>query len=1145
MQSRCFYLKKLKKDKKGETLMGLKIISGRRSGQLSQGIYQAIGEKLKENEDNLYLLVPEQFTLGAEAGLIKENKLKGLLGVEVLSPKRLGIRVLKESGGLNKMHMDRHGRNILLQKALVEVQEELTIYQPVIRQSGFLKKFASLISELKENELRPEDFREIPLASGLLKQKLVDIGLIYEKYMALMGDNRLDEEDFHNLFCQKIKDVQFLKDASIFIDGFQNFSLLDYRLIENLMTQAKAVIIALPFDSHHRDAEVFKLTANTLERLKLIAMDHQLSFFHESLIAQKPGSLELSFLEKNLFAYPPETLTGPIENIRLFENQTIWDEVENGAAQILQLIREKNTSYGEIVVLAGDLELYANVIKGVFTQYEIPFFLDELRPIGDNHLIEAVITALEAIAGNYPSDAIFAYAKTGFSPISYQASRDLENYSLEFNIRGSLWRKPFTLISQNPALDLQQLNESRETLIQPLEDLRAKIKGSKSCTFMTTALYEFLEATKVSERLEQILENLSAKEDIETLEAYQQIWTILMKVFDQLVETMGEDIIQLDEYIRLLKAGISDYQLGLIPPQGNFITITDLRRSRSQAFSTLFVFGLNEGKIPGVGTEANLITDAERRILDSHQVHLQNNLAFQMEQEQFLIYDVLTRPQERLFIYWALSDLEGNSLQPSHLLSRLLTIFPDISITSSISQTSHRVWEQINRPEISLWKLIQYQKKQILPANEEAAMDQAREETLIWQTVREWIENSSYKSQYQEGLKALNYNGIQGSLLADQAEKLYGRKMTTSISRLEQFVKCPFSHYVKYGLTPGKRLAYTVEAPEIGNLLHEVVDGFFKRVAAENLELTALKDHQKEKIISDLMKERLPKIKKNVFNSRYQYQYLGKKLERVGTRSIDQIINQIKAGKFVPEKTEFQFEKPLKPLVNGQVTIQGKIDRLDIYRRQGKTWIKIIDYKTGNKNLRYEDIYYGLSLQLVVYLDGALTVLNEENLMPGGIFYFHVDDPILRMDINIDPQAFNKKLEKELNKAFKLQGLLCDNEAVIAAMDENRDKSQSDILPVYGSEALLNQQEFQLLLDYVRDLMRQQIKRIYGGEIKAQPYRKDQLTGCSYCDYQGICQFDPEISQEGYLPVTTTMKKQEFFERIEKKQEGDNDKKVD
>ncbi len=1106
--------------------MGLRIISTRRSADLSKRIYGEIGQDLSNKADSLFLLVPEQFTLGAEAQLMAYNKLKGLLGVEVLSPKRLGMRVLKESGGLNKTHIDRHGRNILLQKAMTQVQDQLSLYKSSVQKTGFLEKIGALISELKENDLGPEAFKKVT-DDGILKQKLADIGLIYEKYNALMGDEHIDEEDLQELFCQKIRDCQFLKNAKIFIDGFQNFSFQDYRLIENLMIQAKELVIGLPLDLSDRDAEVFNLTANTFERLKMIAASHQLSFSHQIVKEENSPKSEIQFLERNLYTYPPQTMPGPIKNIRLFQNQTIWDEVENNAQQILKLIREKNYAYKDMVVLAGDLDLYGDVIKGVFSQYQIPFFLDELRPIGDNHLIEALITALEAIASNYRSDEILGYVKTGFSPVSLEDSRDLENYSLEFGIRGSLWKKPFTLDSQNPSLDLEKINANRLALMTPLENLRKKIKGLTSCAVITTALYEFLIETKVPETLDRLIDRLSEAEDYESLEAYQQIWNIMMKVFDQMVETIGSDEILIDEYVRLLKAGIQDYHLGVIPPQGDFINITDLRRSRSQAFSLLFILGLNEGKLPGAGSEPNLITDAERRILESHQVYLQNNLFFQMEQERFLIYDLFSRPQKSLFIHWALSDLEGNSLQPSPLLRRILTIFPDLLIESKLQESKDAVWDQINRPDLSLWKLIQYEKNQG-PKDELA---------IIWAAVKEWIEASPYQSQYHNGLKALSYKGVDASMGASQAQRLYGKNMRTSISRLEQFVQCPFSHYLTYGLKPGKRLVYQLEAPEIGNLLHDLVDGFFKQVEVK--ELSSLKEEKKQVIIADLMKKILPTIKKNIFNSSYHYQYLGKKLQRVGKRSIDAIIDQVEAGKFLPEKTEFQFEKNLEASF-GDVKIHGKIDRLDLYRKDGETWLKIIDYKTGKKTLRYEDIYFGLSLQLVVYLDGALTELNEENLLPGGIFYFYIDDPILRMDSDSDPEVFNQKLQKELTKAFKLNGLFLDDEAIIGAMDEKRDKRKSDILPLYTGQALLSQDQFQLLLAYVRDLVEKQIKEIYGGQIKAQPYKKDQITACTYCQYQGICQFDEEITKEGYWSFKKAMTKEEFFNLI--RGEADDEK---
>lgn len=1110
--------------------MGITMIVGRQSQRLSEEVYRQIGAALDAGKEKLYLVVPEQFTLGAEEALIKANRLSGLLDVEVLSPKRLENRVLQETGGLTKTYMDSHGKNMLLQKTLGDIQEQLTIYRSSVKKPGFLLNIADLIGELKQNEISPENLEETRkrLNQGIMPQKLGDVIKIYRHFQELLGNDRKDEEDLRNFVCGKIPTAEFLKDSEIWIDGFQNFSAQDYRMIGNLLETATEIHIALPWDPNPvaRDLEVFHLTATTMDAIKAIGARAQVSFKVEKISSVHQKKPELAHLEANLFAYPKLKYLEAVHQISLIQCQNTWEEVEMGAHTILELIREEGLSFRDIVVLAGDLDEYGSIIKRIFAQYQIPFFMDDLRAIGDNHLVEAVVTALEAIQSNYRLDDVIGFVKTGFSPISLSECEDLENYALEFGIRGKQWEQEFSKISQNSALELVSLNALRVKLITPLAQLKAALKAGQTCQDYTRTLYEFLVTIKTPEKIEALVEQLLQEQNYEAMEIYHQIWNILMEVFDQIVETMGSDEVTGEEYLRILKSGFQGYQLGIIPPYRDYVSITDLRRSRSSAFEVLIVFGLNEGKIPGAGSELNLFSDLERQILGANQIWLQNNRSFQMDQERFLVYDLLTKPQSRLVLHWALADLEGNSQQPSILVSQILGIFPTIEIISTLTDGVAAFWNSLSTPDATLWHLVNYLRKS---QTESSATQQER---VLWAEVLDWYQNNpAYRKNIDNLMQALNYAGVSQAMTGTEAAALYGKNLRTSITRLETHRQCPFSHYVRYGLKPEGRPIYTIAAPEIGTLLHELIDGFFRAVREQQLDLRTLSKIKRDTLLEEVLESCLPQIKTNVFNSTGQNQYLGKKLERVGKKSIDILVQQLCAGDFEPQATEFCFEQELSlpDAKLGEVKIYGKIDRLDLYQKDGHTWVKVIDYKTGSKKLGYDDIYYGLSLQLLVYLDGAMTVIPAEEILPGGTFYFYVDDPMPRLD-------FGENVQAAINKSFKLNGLLLDDDLVIAAMDHDADAKTSDILPVYRSEFKLKQDEFTDIIDYVRKTVIRQIKNIYQGDIKIRPYKKGADYACQYCDYKGICQFDEAISQGGYEVLKSAMKKEQFFTLI---QEGE------
>ncbi|MGL4607100.1 MAG: PD-(D/E)XK nuclease family protein [Eubacteriaceae bacterium] len=1108
--------------------MGINIITGRQSQVLSSIIYNEIGKTLKKGKDGLFLIVPEQYTLGAEEALIQTQNLKGLLGVEVLSIKRLGNRILHETGGLTKTFMDAHGKSMLLQKTFNEIQKELTVYAASVKKPGFLISMSDLITEFKQNEITPKVLKTSieTLETGMTTQKLEDIYKIYAHFMKAMGENRLDQEDLQQLICKQMFSADFLRRKNFWFDGFQNFSEQDYRLIRGLVTLGESVSFALTLDFQEKEGEIFRVTKDTYYKIKNIGGEAMVDFMVKEIPYENCRSQTLQHLEKNGFGFPRDILEVPVKDIILTQCQNIWEEVEKGAQKIVDLVRDKGFSYHDIVVSTGAMEDYGSVIKRVFRQYNIPFFMDDLRNIGNNHLIEGIMSILETILGYYRFNDIFGFIKTGFGPIHFEESEDLENYALEFGIRGSQWEREFTKVSENEDINLEELNACRERLITPISKLREEMKGKVSCESRTKILYDFLEDIHTLEKINALTEKLFLEEDYENFEIYKQIWNILMAVFDQIVETMGDEEVSLEEYTAILKSGFQGYQLGVIPSQREVVNITDLRRSRSGSIKVLMVFGLNEGIIPGLGSEPNLITDAERRILLEHHLFLQNNREFQMNQENFLVHELFSKPEKLLYLYWSLTDLEGSSQQPSILVNQITGIFPKLKIRSTLHEGLSCTWDKISTPTSTFEHLSHFLKD--MKSKNKGNFDE--NEVMIWRSAEAWYESQSSYKEDLEGLnKALGYKGLEDEILPNEALKLYGRKMETSISRLETYRKCPFSHFVKYGLKPKGRPMYEIKNLEIGNLLHEVMEGFFETVEKREIDLTKASKELTHGIVEELIEVKLPQIKSNVFNSTGQYQYLGKKVERIGKKSVDMMIAHLMSGGFTPKYHELEFKKEicipqeLRGMNLETLRIRGKIDRLDLYEKEGKTWVKIVDYKTGLKKLSYSEIYYGLSLQLIIYLDGAIHEIQGEHVLPGGTFYFHLDDPLPKLELN-------KSVEAEINKAFDLNGLLLDDPEMIEGMAFEGEKA----MPITNiSESKLTLEEFEILIDYVRKTVVQQVSQIYQGDIRIKPYdRKEAGRGCDYCEYHGICQFDEDIRRTGYEIMKKTIKKNEFFNLI-------------
>ena len=1118
--------------------MRIRVIIGR-EGRLhinkSDYIYEEIGARLQRGRSKMYLLVPEQFTLGAERELMAYNRLPGLLGADVLSFKRLEYRILSEVGGIAKTFVDEHGKQMLLQKSIREVQKDLTVYGKSAGRLGFLENICAFISELKQSEITPEalEAAEAEVGEGrILSQKLKDIRKIYSAYAALLSHDRIDDDDRAKLLCAQIPKSDYLERSLIWIDGFHTFSGQDFRIIEALAAKADCVTMTLTLDPDKNapDASAFYVPGETLKRIEKMAID--LGFEAEIVNLEttvRPAVSGLDHLERNLFALRPAPYGQKPDDLAVVQCKNIWNEVEKGAQKIVALVRERGFRYQDIVVLAGDMETYGGSIKRAFSEYGIPFFMDDVKKVTENNFLEAVLAALESNRSHYAYEDIFTFVKTGFAPITPEEAQELENYVIEFGIRGSAWEKPFERPSADEAVSLEALNASRERLMAPFMALRKSLRKARTYADKTKSLVRFLEDIKAPETIDGLSEALRERGDFDSMGLYNQIWNILMEVFDQINSTMGGESTTLEEYISVLSGGFQSYTVGVIPSRQDVVNITDLMRSRHSQMKALLVFGMNEGVIPGNSPSFNLLSERERDQLRKREMELQNNSDFRRAQEDFLLYSLFAAPSDYLYLSYAMADAEGGTIPVSPLIPRIQAVFPKLTIESALEDTLSKEWEAVTTPGGTMGSLIDHLRE--LRYGKGPAMPEATKR--LWQTVGKWYDQTAFR-QIQE---ALDYEGVDDHLSQGQAIRLFEPPIQASVSRLELYRKCPFSHYVEYGLRPVPRQAYEVEPPDIGTVLHQLIDAVYKKAEREQVSVRDLSQEKTDAMVDAILDETLPQVRHQVFNSTGQYQYLGRKLRRVSKRTVRVLVDHMRRGDFDFKYSERQFSQILElPSFDETVKVRGVIDRIDVYEREGDTFVKVIDYKSGNKSLNLAEIYYGLSLQLAVYMEAGLEILEGDNLIPGGTFYFHVDDPMLQVD-KLDPET----LTAALNDSFKLNGIYLDDPRFTKAMDAEADKD-SEVISLKSHNSRLSRDEFEDLLSYVKRVIIEMTEKILGGDIAVRPYKKGKETGCEYCPYKGICQFDESIGKASYDVLRTSIPRDAFIQKIK---EGGKDNEMD
>lgn len=1105
--------------------MAIEIIAGRQGPaytSLSDYIYKHIGEAIKRGDEKQFLIVPDQYTLGAEEGLMAYNGLPGLMTAEVLSFKRLEYRVLSEVGGIAKKYIDDHGRGMLLQKCILDQREKLTVYKRSAKKIGFLDNIVQMIGELKKNDISPEHLCNLT-EDDLLDKKLADIRIIYDAFETELGKDRVDSEDRTKLMIEALSKSEMVQEGSFYFDGFYNFTALEYQVIEALARVAKSLTFALPLDldEHAADAQTFDLSRTITQKIGRIAKTHDIDMTVISIEKDKTVQSPLAHVEAEFYSYKPEIWTGDPEMVNkcmgIRQEQTPYQEIEACARKIVALVRDEGYRYCDIGVMVGDINVYSGDIRRVFSQYGLPTFMDENRRVTDNHFIESVLSLLEIIAGGYRFDDLFSYIKTGFAPVLPEEIEDLENYALEFGIRGKMWREEFSKISDNPDLDLESLNALRRRLIEPLYSFHQQFKTAKNFKEKTGVLIAFLEDIGVPEKLDAFVEEYTNQEDYAAAVVYRQIWNVLMEVLDQLSTVMKDASASITEYSRILTGGLNSYDVGVVPDVRDAIFVSDLLRSRGGGNKVLFILGMVEGQLPAATDNGELLTARERETMVNGGIPLIQDGQFKRRKQEAAFYRYLTSVSERLYLSYAMTNGEGGNLMPSSYIRRFFHLFPDLN--EVIAQDRQNPWEMITTKEGTLGALAGH-----IRDKEEA------EDSVLWLSVTDYYETTgSAGDSYQKILAAGHYQGVDDVINPARAKGVYNSATSMSVTELEQYRRCPYAHFVKYGLRPKRRKTYEIEALDTGNLLHLLMERVFSETAAQGVDLRTISEEAADKIVDNALRELLPAVNQGIFGSSAQYQNLGRKMGNIGKSSLKNLVHQLKEGLFQFERSEAMFDKI--PVKGQSVYLKGYIDRIDVYRSTEKGFFKIIDYKSGSRDLKLTDIYYGLSLQLMVYLEGGEQLLSDEELIPGGAFYFHLDDPLVKVE-SMNPES----IIKALTKNFKLKGIYLKDAEFVKAMDVDK----SGIITTRGNNAL-TEPEMHSLRHYVEEKIAEMVKEILGGNIRIKPYKMGQEAGCTYCDYRCICQFDPSLGRAAYDILETSINREMIFERIgEKNDEMDS-----
>ncbi|MGK0468142.1 PD-(D/E)XK nuclease family protein, partial [Clostridium sp.] len=676
------------------------------------------------------------------------------------------------------------------------------------------------------------------------------------------------------------------------------------------------------------------------------------------------------------------------------------------------------------------------------------------------------------------------------------------------------------------------LNQTRELVIEPLITLKEKLRGKNTTTKICTALFEFLETINVYKTLEIWIENFKENGDQVEVTEYSKIWNLVMELLDQMVEVIGDENLSLEEFSSVMSMGFSKHKMGLIPPALDGVSISSVDRIKSHDVTALYIIGVNDGVFPKASREEGIFTDGDRVILKEKGIEIANDTKTEAFNEQYLVYATITIPSKYLFISYPIGDYEGKTLRPSIIISRFKALFKELIEENNIVEyagkdkdndllTEHQM-QQVCAKTPTFNGLIFVLRKYL----EEGHISD------MWVQVYKWYQNHpGFREKTSIMFEGFDYKNEVKMLEKEKVHMLYGEKNYFSVSRIEKYEECPFAYFVQYGLKAKERESFTFSSPDLGSFMHSVLDNFSKLVDKSNKKWADLEKGWCEENLSTIVEtEAAGNSSGYILNSSPRYKYFTERLKRVLKRTIYVIVEQMKNSGFEPFGYEVSFgvqDGDYPPIAvelstGEKVNLVGRIDRVDKLVSEGEEFYRIIDYKSGNKDFKLSDVYYGLQIQLLTYLDAMLTNENKaskEPIFPAGILYFKIDDPVIKAKNNLD----EAELEKAIMKALKMKGLLLSDTKIIREMDRNIEGA-SLVVPASikqngdlgANSSVATKAQFETLLCHVKENLINTCEEMLSGDIEIKPYKKKDFTPCSYCKYTSICQFDATLKENTY-----------------------------
>lgn len=1139
--------------------MSLRFCFGPSGSGKSHRIYEEIMQRAAEEPGrNFLIIVPDQFTMQTQKDLVMRSDRDGILNIDVLSFGRLSHRILEEVGTKEMPVLDDTGKSLVLQKVAADLKEQLPAMGSLLHKQGYIHEVKSAISEFMQYGISTQDMDKLITSAqkrGALAMKLKDLKTLYRGFQDYIRDHFITTEETLDVLRRSLSKSKILKGSVVVFDGFTGFTPIQNRLIQELMRVCAETIVTVTIgvgeDPYKMDGEqkLFHLSKKTVADLEKLAAEAEVERGEDLFVKGGPNRFAkapaLHYLEQNLFRYQYEPYAGEQQEIHMFEALSPREEVHQTALYIRHLIREQGMTYRDIAVVIGDLEGYASYVETEFGQLEIPCFLDRTRGIVLNPMIEYIKSALQLYIKDFSYDTVFHFLRSGMADISREEIDELENYVIRTGARGyRTYSRLFTRRTEELQGNAEGSEQAEEKTMERLNRIRQQFMDAVEILHMgsrekagdyVSHLYDFLEQNQVQQKLLNYQQQFEKEGDLSRAREYAQIYRLVMDLLDQVYELLGEEEISRQEFADILEAGFGEITVGTIPQNVDRIVVGDMERTRLKQVKVLFFLGVNDGNIPKNASKGGIISDMDREFLIESGTEMSPSPRQQMYIQRLYLYLNMTKPSEQLYLSYAKVNSEGKGIRPSYLIDTVRKLFPAMSV--EYPQNRSRLEQIEGRQEGA-----RYLAEELREYADGTLREEERQDFYLMYRAyeadpegRDRLTAAAFRRYKESGLSRI------------VARALYGRQLENSVSRLETYAACACRHFLQYGLSLQEREEFGFEVSDMGNVYHAVLENFAGKLAESGRTWWDFDENFATQAIKEAVEGYAATYGETVLYSSARNEYAITRMSRILTRTVLTLQQHLKQGSFQPDDYElsFRFAEDLDSIhvdlsEEEKMHLQGRIDRIDVSEDAEHVYVKVIDYKSGNKKFDLAALYYGLQLQLVVYMNAAMELESrkhpDKEIVPAALLYYHIDDPTIETPVELTQEQINEEILTKL----RMNGVVNSDPAVVERLDRFlQDKSK--VVPVEKKKdgsfsarsGVLSREEMQLISSYVDAKIRSIGREILDGKIAANPYEKGNEEACTYCAYKKVCGFDGSIP--GYEKrQLEDLDKQALMQRMQK-----------